>query len=137
MGTQNLKKVPMGTQVPKWGPTWEQCRGWNYLLYRMVARILIHIRWSLGLLSSLTLDMDGHDNDMGSKACLFLQTQKKIAYHIACTLLLLLLSSPISMVRYLYVIWYNVLVHLLLVFTLAYFHSVLGLHIIKFWVIFS
>ena len=25
MGTQNLKKVPMGTQVPKWGPTWEQC----------------------------------------------------------------------------------------------------------------
>ena len=26
MGTQNLKKVPMGTQVPKWGPTWEQCR---------------------------------------------------------------------------------------------------------------
>ena len=25
MGTQNLKKVPMGTRVPKWGPTWEQC----------------------------------------------------------------------------------------------------------------
>ena len=24
MGTQNLKKVPMGTQVPKWGQTWEQ-----------------------------------------------------------------------------------------------------------------
>ena len=25
MGTQNLTKVPMGTRVPKWGPTWEQC----------------------------------------------------------------------------------------------------------------
>ena len=25
MGTHNLKKVPMGTRVPKWGPTWEQC----------------------------------------------------------------------------------------------------------------
>ena len=25
MGTQNLKRVPMGTRVPKWGPTWEQC----------------------------------------------------------------------------------------------------------------
>ena len=25
MGTQNLKKVPMETRVPKWGPTWEQC----------------------------------------------------------------------------------------------------------------
>ena len=25
MGTQNLKKVPMGTRVPKWGPIWEQC----------------------------------------------------------------------------------------------------------------
>ena len=24
MGTQNLKKVPMGTRVPKWGPMWEQ-----------------------------------------------------------------------------------------------------------------
>ena len=24
MGTHNLKKVPMGTRVPKWGPTWEQ-----------------------------------------------------------------------------------------------------------------
>ena len=22
--TQILKKVPMGTRVPKWGPTWEQ-----------------------------------------------------------------------------------------------------------------
>ena len=27
MGTQKLKKVPMGTRGPKWGPTWEQ---WNY-----------------------------------------------------------------------------------------------------------
>ena len=25
LGTQKLKKVPMGTRVPKWGPTWEQC----------------------------------------------------------------------------------------------------------------
>ena len=25
MGTQRLKKVPMGTRVPKWGPIWEQC----------------------------------------------------------------------------------------------------------------
>ena len=25
MGTQRLKKVPMGTRGPKWGPTWEQC----------------------------------------------------------------------------------------------------------------
>ena len=25
MGTQKLKKVPMGTRVPKWGPMWEQC----------------------------------------------------------------------------------------------------------------
>ena len=25
MGTQRLKKVPMGTWVPKWGPIWEQC----------------------------------------------------------------------------------------------------------------
>ena len=25
MGTKNLIKVPMGTRVPKWGPTWEQC----------------------------------------------------------------------------------------------------------------
>ena len=24
LGTQKLKKVPMGTRVPKWGPTWEQ-----------------------------------------------------------------------------------------------------------------
>ena len=24
LGTQKLKKVPMGTLVPKWGPTWEQ-----------------------------------------------------------------------------------------------------------------
>ena len=23
-GTQNLKKVPMGTRVPKWGLIWEQ-----------------------------------------------------------------------------------------------------------------
>ena len=28
LGTQKLKKVPMGTRVPKWGPTWEQC---NYV----------------------------------------------------------------------------------------------------------
>ena len=25
MGTQKLKKVPMGTRVSKWGPMWEQC----------------------------------------------------------------------------------------------------------------
>ena len=25
MGTQKLKKVPMGTGSLKWGPTWEQC----------------------------------------------------------------------------------------------------------------
>ena len=31
MGTQNLKKVPMGTRVPKWGPTWEQC--FHYTLF--------------------------------------------------------------------------------------------------------
>ena len=24
MGTQKLKKVPMGTLVPKWGPMWQQ-----------------------------------------------------------------------------------------------------------------
>ena len=30
MGTQKLKKVPMGTQVSKWGPMWEQwiCIQW-------------------------------------------------------------------------------------------------------------
>ena len=26
MGTKNLILVPMGTKVPKWGPTWEQCK---------------------------------------------------------------------------------------------------------------
>ena len=26
MGTQKLKKVPMGTGSLKWGPTWEQCQ---------------------------------------------------------------------------------------------------------------
>ena len=25
MGTKKLILVPMGTKVPKWGPTWEQC----------------------------------------------------------------------------------------------------------------
>ena len=24
LGTKKLKKVPMGTRVPKWGPTWEK-----------------------------------------------------------------------------------------------------------------
>ena len=27
MGTQKLKKVPMGTRSPKWGPMWLQCSG--------------------------------------------------------------------------------------------------------------
>ena len=30
LGTQKLKKVPMGTRVPKCGPTWEQCRPSGY-----------------------------------------------------------------------------------------------------------
>ena len=33
MGTQKLKKVPMGTEVPKWGPMWEQWRSDQLLFY--------------------------------------------------------------------------------------------------------
>ena len=38
MGTQNLKKVPMGTRVPKWGPIWEQCisRGLTTFLWEAI-----------------------------------------------------------------------------------------------------
>ena len=43
MGTQNLKKVPMATQVPKWGPAWEQC------VYLGIAQIAI---WPLLLRKS-------------------------------------------------------------------------------------
>ena len=35
LGTQKLKKVPMGTRVPKWGPTWEQ---WLTLTVSLTAR---------------------------------------------------------------------------------------------------
>ena len=31
MGTQKLKKVPMGTGSPKWGPMWAQCSSTNAL----------------------------------------------------------------------------------------------------------
>ena len=38
MGTQKLKKVPMGSRVPKWGPMWEQ---WD-----ATATVLHFLKWT-------------------------------------------------------------------------------------------
>ena len=45
MGTQNLKKVPMGTRVPKWGPMWEQCIYMLVILVGLDSRLERESKW--------------------------------------------------------------------------------------------
>ena len=54
MGTQNLKKVPMGTRVPKCGPMWEQCRCPSTLCSPASPFSLILVRRHPSILSSIT-----------------------------------------------------------------------------------
>ena len=39
MGTKKLILVPMGTKVPKWGPTWEQCT--SLIVFLLLSSLLI------------------------------------------------------------------------------------------------
>ena len=39
MGTKKLILVPMGTKVPKWGPTWEQCA--SLIVFLLLSSLLI------------------------------------------------------------------------------------------------
>ena len=46
MGTKKLIFIPMGTKVPKWGPTWEQCIMFLLMLEQLQLKI-----WSTALLT--------------------------------------------------------------------------------------